>query len=69
MESCGGFRVEFGLVRLKSLDPGAYLCEVLARIAEQPMNRIEELLPWNLGTDADMPHPQSNLRTSIEGFW
>jgi transposase len=32
-----------------NLDPEAYLREVIGRIADHPINRIADLLPWNIG--------------------
>ena len=33
--------------KMNHIDPQAWLADVLARIAEQLANRVDDLLPWN----------------------
>jgi hypothetical protein len=41
--------------KLNHIDPQRYLEYVLARIAEHPINRIDELLPWNVADKLNQP--------------
>ena len=46
-----------GSCKLNGIDPEAYLRYVFKRIADHPINRIDELLPWNVRLPS--PHEEA----------
>ena len=50
-ESAAALYSLIGTAKLNGIDPEAYLRNVLSRIADHPINRIEELLPWNVAAE------------------
>jgi transposase len=47
-----------GSAKLNGLDPELYLHQVLERIADHPISRITELLPWNLAVAKEWDTPR-----------
>jgi transposase len=48
-----------GTAKLNGINPEAYLRHVLERIAEYPINKLDELLPWNLAEQIASAKPVS----------
>jgi len=44
---------------MSGLDPASYLRTVLATIAEHPINRIQELLPWKIAASLQTDSSQA----------
>jgi hypothetical protein len=45
-----------GSAKLNGLDPELYLHHVLERIADHPISKISELLPWNVSLPSQYDH-------------
>lgn len=54
-ERAAGIYSLVGTAKLNDIDPEAYLRHVLELIAEYPINRIDELLPWNVAKALAVP--------------
>ena len=49
-----------GTAKPNGLDPAFYLRTVLGKIAEHPINRIQELLPWNIAASLQSDSSQAD---------
>jgi transposase len=54
-ESAAALYSLIGTAKLNGIDPESYLRDVLSRIADHPIKRIEELLPWNAAASIQPP--------------
>jgi transposase len=53
-ERAAVFYTLIGTAKLNNIDPQAWLASVLERIADQPVNRLYQLLPWH-GANNSLP--------------
>ena len=53
--------------KLNGIDPEAYLRHVFGRIADHPINQIDELLPWAVLHQLDNAPSSSKIRRPIHG--
>jgi hypothetical protein len=58
-ESAAAIYSLLGTAKLNGIDPESYLRNVLSRIADHPINHIEELLPWNVAASLQLPNQEA----------
>jgi len=61
-ESAAAIYSLLGSAKLNGIDPESYLRNVLSRIADHPIKRIEELLPWNVAASLELPTKRRHKR-------
>ena len=57
-ERAAAFYALIETCKLNGIDPEAYLRSILANIADHPINRVAELLPWNWAEANQLPAPR-----------
>ena len=54
--------------RFNDVDPEAWLADVIARIADHPINQIDDLLPWKWQREMSELLPHSDTRSSDHAY-
>ena len=54
-------------IKLNGVDPQAWLTDVLSRIADHKITRIDELLPWRYAAGAAYQPPPEQRQTGSAG--
>jgi hypothetical protein len=57
-----------GTARLNGIDPEAWLRHVLTHIADHPVNRVDDFLPWNCAAKLAGRTPLPSGVTSIISY-
>jgi hypothetical protein len=53
---------------MNDVDPQAWPTDVLARIAEHPIQRLDELLPWNWRKTTNRRSSRERVDRGLVGF-